>query len=91
MRIRWTRAAADDLQAIHDFLIENHPHLVHSTITKLYDGICSLKKMPQRGRRGREDGTRELVFAPLPYIVAYRVKEDQVEILHVHHSSRHRR
>jgi len=66
MRLRWTPAAAGDLEQIHDFLTENHPHLVRSTIAKLYDSIQSLKEMPNRGRPGREDGTRELVFAPLP-------------------------
>jgi hypothetical protein len=37
--------------------------------------------MPNRGRRGAEPGTRELVVAGLPYIVVYRVKDDAVEIL----------
>jgi len=27
---------------------------------KLYEAIRSLKELPQRGRLGREDGTREL-------------------------------
>jgi plasmid stabilization system protein ParE len=36
MRLRWTPAAAGDLQQIHDFLSENHPHPVRSTIAKLY-------------------------------------------------------
>jgi len=45
--------------------LENHPQLVHSTIAKLYDTIRWLKEMPNRGRPGREEGTREPVFAPL--------------------------
>jgi toxin ParE1/3/4 len=88
MRIRWTQAAADDLEQIHDFLIENHPHLVRSTIAKLYESIRSLKEMPHRGRLGREEGTRELLFIPMPYIVAYRVREEAIEILHIQHTSR---
>jgi plasmid stabilization system protein ParE len=80
MRIRSTRAAAADLEEIHDFLVENYPHLVHSTITKLYDSVRSLKDSPHRGRPGREEGTRELLFASLPYIAAYRVKEQTSEV-----------
>jgi len=30
------------------------------------------------------------VLAPLPYIVAYRVRNDAVEILHIHHGARDR-
>jgi len=33
--VGWTPAAAVDLE-IHDYLVENYPHLAHSTITKLY-------------------------------------------------------
>ena len=49
MRIRWTRAAAADLEETHDFLVENYPHLVPSTVAKLYDSIRSLKDSPHRG------------------------------------------
>jgi toxin ParE1/3/4 len=40
---------------------------------------------------GREEGTRELVLSRLPYIVAYRLKEEAVEILHIHHGAQDRR
>jgi toxin ParE1/3/4 len=68
MRIRWTPAAAADLKHIQNYLQEHYPHLAQSTVLKLYNGIRSLKTSPHRGRIGREEGTRELVFAPLPYI-----------------------
>lgn len=88
--IRWTPAAAADLDQIKDYLIEQHPDLAQPTMLKLYAAILSLKRMPNRGRPGRERDTRELVLAPLPYIVAYRVKGGAVEILHVHHGARDR-
>jgi toxin ParE1/3/4 len=46
-----------------------------------------LETFPNRGRIGRITGTRELVFAPLPYIAVYRVKDDAVEILRTYHSA----
>jgi addiction module RelE/StbE family toxin len=90
MRIRWTPAAAADLDQIKDYLIEHHPDLAQPTVMKLYAAILSLKRMPNRGRPGRERDTRELVLAPMPYIVAYRVRGDAVEILHIHHGARER-
>jgi toxin ParE1/3/4 len=54
---------------------------------KLYRAICSLADSPFRGRPGREDGTRELLFPPLPYIAVYRVKEESIEVLRFHHSA----
>jgi plasmid stabilization system protein ParE len=43
---------------------------------------------PAAGRAGRVLGTRELVIASLPYVIAYRVRESHIEILRVMHASR---
>ena len=88
MRIRWAPAAADDLEGIHSYLRENHPPFAHKTIRKLYDAARSLKQFPHRGRIGRVEGTRELVMAPLPYVIVYGMQEDTVQILRVIHGSR---
>jgi addiction module RelE/StbE family toxin len=90
MRILWTPAAATDLQRINDYLKENHPHYRHGTMRKLYSAIQSLKEWPHRGRVGREEGTRELSFAPLPYIAVYRVKEQSIEVLRIYHGAQDR-
>jgi plasmid stabilization system protein ParE len=71
MRIRWTPPAVADLQSISDYLKEHHPHYRQPTIRKLYDRIRSLKNTPHLGRPGRIEGTRELLFPPMPYIAVY--------------------
>lgn len=88
MRIRWTSAASDDLQAISDYLKQHLPHYRQPTMTRLYDSIRALKQHPGLGRPGREEGTRELLFPPLPYIAAYRVRGATIEILQVYHGAR---
>jgi toxin ParE1/3/4 len=37
--------------------------------------------------RGGIEGTRELVFAGLPYIVVYRIQDQSLEILRIYHSA----
>jgi toxin ParE1/3/4 len=90
MRLRWTPAAAADLEQIHNYLKEHEPHLARSTVIAIREAILSLKKFPNRGRQGAVEGTRELLHNRLPYIVAYRVGEDAVEILHIWHPSQER-
>jgi plasmid stabilization system protein ParE len=51
------------------------------------EDLASLESFSNRGRGGRIGGTRELVLAPLPYIVVYRVKTDAVEIVRIYHSA----
>ncbi len=87
MRIRWTPAAAEDLENIKCYLTEHYPHLARSTVLELYETIRSLKTLPNRGRLGHKEGTRELIFTRLPFMAVYRVKHDTVEILHIRHSA----
>jgi plasmid stabilization system protein ParE len=89
MRIRWTPAAAADLQHISDYLKERHPHYRQSTMRKLYDTVRALKQWPDRGRIG-EDGTRELFFPPLPYVAVYRVDDRSIEVLRIFHGAQDR-
>lgn len=90
MPIRWTPAAAADLQGIYDYLKEHESHLARPTLIEIRKSARSLKKFPLRGREGREQGTRELLHWRLPHIIAYRVKLDAVEILHIWHPAQDR-
>jgi addiction module RelE/StbE family toxin len=90
MRLRWTPAAADDLEFIGDYLAQHLPSFAQSTILEIYQAILALRSTPFHGRPGREVGTRELVLSRLPYIVVYRVKDADVEILHIYHGAQHR-
>jgi toxin ParE1/3/4 len=90
MRIRWTPFAADDLEHIYEYLSLHEPHHARPTVIALREAIYSLKQFPHLGRPGVMDGTRELLHERLPYIVAYRVKDDTVEILHIWHPSQNR-
>jgi toxin ParE1/3/4 len=89
MRIRWTPAAATDLQRISDYLKDQHPRYRQPTMRKLYQAIRSLTESPYRGRPG-EDGTRELLFPPLPYVAVYRVNYQSIEVLRVYHAAQDR-
>jgi len=87
MRIRWTPAAAADLGHISNYLKEHHRHYRQPTMRKLYEAIRSLRQWPLRGRVGREAGTPELLFPPLPYIAVYRVREQNIEVLRIYHAA----
>jgi toxin ParE1/3/4 len=90
VRLRWTPAAADDLQTIHDYLALHHPEYRETTIRNLYTSIAELKQFPYKGREGREQGTLELLFSPLPYVGVYRIRNDAVEILRIYHGAQSR-
>jgi toxin ParE1/3/4 len=64
--------------------------LAQSTILEIYQAILALRSSPYRGRAGPEEGTRELVLPRLPYIVIYRVRENDVEVLHIYRGAQQR-
>ncbi len=87
MRLRWTSAAADDLENIANYLFEKTPENAARLIREIYDAPPTLKSFPNRGRAGKKEGTRELVMPSLPYIIVYQVRGDTVHIVRILHSS----
>lgn len=90
MHIRWTAPAAQDFYAIVRYIGRENPTAAREVAKSIYGGCESLIGSPHRGRKGKQSGTRELVFSPLPYIAVYRVAADTVEILHIWHGAQDR-
>jgi toxin ParE1/3/4 len=87
MPLRWTTPAADDLYNIVQRIRKDNPSAASKVAAILYDGCAGLKDFPRSGRKGRMDGTRELVFSGLPYIVVYRIQDQIVELLRIYHGA----
>ena len=87
MRVRWTTDAADDLERICDYIAEGRPESARRVAQAIVQGIAALETFPNRGRPGRVEGTRELVFASLPFVAVYEV-HDEVQVLRILHGAR---
>lgn len=88
MKIRWTPSAFADLKATHEFLDQESRTQADAVVDRILSGIDVLEKFPNLGREGRIDGTREFVVSGTPFIIFYRLQDDQVEILGVVHGAR---
>ena len=89
MRLRWTRRAERDLDEIAAYIGQDSPAAAARVILELIDAVESLLPgQPAIGRAGRVLGTRELIVGGLPYIIPYRVRDGDLEILRVLHASR---
>lgn len=87
MQLRWTEQAADDLEAITDYLFENAPEHAERIVRTLYHAAPSLVEFPYRGRPGRKEGTQELLLLPLPYVIVYNVQADIIHIVRILHAA----
>jgi toxin ParE1/3/4 len=87
MKLRWTQEAAADLERIADYLLAQTPERAARLVRALYDAPSSLLTFPNRGRPGKKEGTRELVMSPLPYIVIYTVRGNEVYVVRILHGA----
>ena len=88
--IRWTPEATSNLEQISQHIAKDNPTAAIKTIDAIFRRIEGLIAFPYRGRSLYEEGTRELVLFPLPYLAVYRVRESTIEILHIWHGAQKR-
>jgi toxin ParE1/3/4 len=86
--VRWTQPALDDFKRI-SYRIEQERSLdsANRVCRGIYDAIQTLRRQPESGRPGANEGTRELVIAGTPYVAVYRVTGSAVEVLHIWHGA----
>jgi addiction module RelE/StbE family toxin len=85
--LRWTRRAVRRLDQIGNHIAQDDPEAAARVVARIVAAVDNLTSHPAMGRVGRIKGTREFVFADIPYIVAYRVIPGVVEILTVIHGA----
>lgn len=90
MKIVWTEPAREDLRNIFEYIAEENPKAARILLGKIKERATVLQDNPLIGRVGHINGTRELVMTGTQYILPYRVKDDQIQILAVFHGARQR-
>lgn len=85
MIIRWLHLAEKDLDDLFAFIAQESLAMAEKEVERVIGEVAGLQSHPAMGRPGRVPETRELVIPP--YIVAYRVKGNTVQILRVLHSA----
>jgi plasmid stabilization system protein ParE len=82
-RIKWTPQAVEDIHAICNYIGCDSPHYAKIFANRIVHSGERLKQFPYSARiahKIEQDNLREIVI--------YRVKEDIVQLLTVHHSAR---
>jgi plasmid stabilization system protein ParE len=87
--VRWTPQAADDLEAITDFIAQDSPHYASLFAMDMIAATERVATFPNSGRIVPEVGDpaiREILLGN--YRIVYRAKGQVVEILTVYHAAR---
>jgi toxin ParE1/3/4 len=88
VKTRWTPIAASDLKATYEYISKDSVQSTNKVMDRFLSGIEMLERYPHLGREGRVEGTRELAISGTPFLVFYRIRRNQVEVLGVLHAAR---
>jgi toxin ParE1/3/4 len=81
----WTLLAKRRVLEIRSEIAKDNELAAARTIGKIRAAVKQLDPHPHSGRPGRIAGTRELVVPGTPYMVAYQIFKNKVEIISVVH------
>jgi toxin ParE1/3/4 len=88
MLVIWRTEAMEDLEAARNYIAQDNPAAAERLFDRIMTTVDRLQDLPSMGRPGRVAGTRELVVPRTPYIVAYFITGDHLEIAAVLHGAR---
>ena len=88
MIVRFRAEALTDLQDIRDYLHERSPSGALNVMRAIYSGIHVISEFPQASERTDNLGMRVKVVTRYRYKVFYQILKDEIEIVHVRHTSR---
>lgn len=86
--ILFSTLANEDLYSIKKYIYNDNIEPSKTVIKHIITSIEKLKENPAIGRAGRVLRTRELVITKYPYIIPYQVRDNNIYILRVLHTSR---
>jgi len=87
--VRWTPQAADDLEAITEFIAQDSPEYASLFALDVLAAVERIALFPQIGRIVPEVSNpliREIILGN--YRIVYRIRESTVEMLTIYHSAR---
>ncbi len=90
MRVKWSARSLRDLESIRHYLKNEKkaPQAARRMVIRITKLVRLAMEQPEMGRSGRCVDTRELIVTGTPYIVAYRIVDNRLDVLSVLHSAK---
>jgi plasmid stabilization system protein ParE len=87
MNVVYAPRALRDLESISEYLKERSPHGTVNVLGAIKASIDTLGYFPQIGRPIDDAGHRRVPVPRYPFVVFYRIAEDDLIILHIRHAA----
>jgi addiction module RelE/StbE family toxin len=91
MKLRFTSRANRHIDRIHEYISQRNPDAATRVIGRIRQTAEALGDSPRMGHQGLLTNTREMNVRGLPYVIVYRVDDDDtVVVLAVFHGAQDR-
>ncbi|MEK7509488.1 MAG: type II toxin-antitoxin system RelE/ParE family toxin [Patescibacteria group bacterium] len=90
MRVRFSTRAEIDLEHIRAFLIVRSPHGAERVRRAIAVTTDILAVFPKVGKRTKMQGVYVVPTTHYPFLVYYKITNEEVAVVHVRHSARSR-
>jgi toxin ParE1/3/4 len=87
MPIRWLRTALRNLDRHANYIAKDNPDAARRAVERVQAAVSQLTQYPSMGRIGRVAGTRELIIGGPAWIIVYRVRAADIEIIRILHGT----
>jgi addiction module RelE/StbE family toxin len=81
----FSETALNDLIAIVTYIAKHNPQAAFKLKEAILDRARILLAQPKLGKKGRVQGTRELVLSGTSYLLVYRVQNSGPQVIRVLH------
>jgi toxin ParE1/3/4 len=88
MNVAYAPRALRDLDGIAAYLTERSPDAAARVLGAIKSSIDTLRFFPQIGRIVDNANHRRIPVLRYPYIIFYRIADEELFILHIRHTSR---
>jgi plasmid stabilization system protein ParE len=89
MKVVYTASAVQDLSDIADWLHTNYPAIAPAVARRIRAVVVRIGRWPDSApRSNKRADVRVAAVGRYPYKIFYRVRDNIVEILHIHHAAR---
>ena len=90
MKVRFLKRAVQALINIEAYTRQHSPRGAARVGARIQKRANDLAQFPEQGTQSEKAGVRQLYVSQTPYILIYRVKRDEVQIITILHTSNRR-
>jgi toxin ParE1/3/4 len=88
VKLRYARRARSDIDGIHEYIAQHDGRAASAVVRRIRSTSQLLAKYPDLGRGTDMVGVRVFPIVPFPYLIYYRVIDDELVVIHVRHGRR---